>query len=433
MLDVADLADISPASLQSDVSPSRGIRRIALIYDAKLPFDRNVMSGVASYVRESGNFNIYIEENPVSSQKLPYLKSWHGDGILADFDDPGVAAAASRSGVPVVGFGCSWHSRNLSVPYFYSNQSAVAEMAADHLLERGFQHFAFCGLSPSPLNRWSEERQKAFVTRLQSRGIDCHVYQDSQKTPRHWDSVLNSVGLWVKSLPKPVGILAANDKRARDILEACQLQHLHVPDDVGVIGVDNDELFRELSHPQLTSVEQDARRIGYEAIALLDRMMAGETSPQRHFIIAPIGVRVRRSTDVLASDDRLVAKTLTVIKSDASDGISVRDIVNSLAVSRSSLEAHFKAATGCTVHATIRKVQLEQARRLIFNTTFAIKEIAAETGFKSVQHMTTLFRKAFGQTPARYRKGGVLVVHQSADLRGLPRGWTAKTAADSGS
>ncbi len=406
MLDVADLTDLSSSCLQSNISPPRATRRIALIYDAKLPFERNVMSGVAGYVRESRNFNIYIEENPVSSQKLPYLKSWHGDGILAGLDDPGVAAAASRSGVPVVGFGCSWHSRNLSVPYFYSNQVAVSEMAADHLLERGFQNFAFCGLAPSPVNLWSQERQKAFVTRLQFRGIVCHVYQDSQKMPRHWDSVLNSVGSWVQSLPKPVGILAANDKRARDILEACQLHGLRVPEDVGVIGVDNDELFRELSHPQPTSVEQDAKRIGYEAIALLDRMMAGETPQRQHFIIAPTGVRVRRSTDVLATDDRLVAKTLTVIKSDASDGISVRDVVNSLAVSRSSLQAHFKAATGHTIHATIRKVQLEQARSLIFNTSFAIKEVAAETGFKSVQHMTTLFRKAFGQTPARYRKGG---------------------------
>jgi LacI family transcriptional regulator len=222
------------------------------------------------------------------------------------------------------------------------------------------------------------------------------------------------VGSWVQSLPKPVGILAANDKRARDILEACQLHGLRVPENVGVIGVDNDELFRELSHPQLTSVEQDAKGIGYETIALLDRMMAGEMPQRQHFIIAPTGVRVRPSTDVLATDDRLVAKTLTVIKSDASDGISVRDVVNSLAVSRSSLQAHFKAATGRTIHATIRKVQLEQARSLIFNTSVAIKEVAAETGFKSVQHMTTLFRKAFGQTPARYRKGGPW---QSADLK----------------
>jgi LacI family transcriptional regulator len=425
MLDVADLADISSRCLQPNLLPIGGIRRIALIYEAKLPFDRNVMSGVASYVREVGRFNIYIEENPVSGQMLPYLRSWHGDGILADLDDPGVASALSRSGAPVVGFGCGWHSRSLSVPYFYSNQSAVGEMAADHLLERGFQNFAFCGFVPSPVNVWYEERQRAFVTRLQSSGIRCHVYQDSQKTPRGWDSILNSLGSWVKSLPKPVGILAANDKRARDILETCQLHHLRVPDDVGVMCVDNDELFRELSHPQLTSVEQNAKRIGYEAIALLDRMMAGMMPPQRHFIIAPIGVRVCRSTDILATDDRLVAKTMTVIKSDASDGIRVQDVVNSLAISRSSLEARFKAATGCTVHATIRRVQLEQARRLIFNTTFAIKEIAAETGFKSVQHMTTLFRKAFGQTPARYRKAGsALLLHQyqSADLRGLPRG-----------
>ncbi len=135
-------------------------------------------------------------------------------------------------------------------------------MAADHLLERAFQYFAFCGFPPSPTGLWAEERQKAFATRLQKRGIICHVYQDSQKTPRHWDSVLSSVGSWVQSLPKPVGILAAHYKRARDILEACQLHHLRVPDDVGVIGVDNDELFRELSNPQLTSVEQNAKRIG---------------------------------------------------------------------------------------------------------------------------------------------------------------------------
>ena len=166
MLDVANLADISPAHLCNPRSRRHAaIRRIALIYDAKLPFDRNVMSGVASYVRESGKFNIYIEENPVSSRKLPYLKSWHGDGILADFDDPGVAAAASRSGVPVVGFGCScWHSRNLSVPYFYSNQSAVADIAAEPFLERRFQHFAFCGLAPSP--------SRPFVRR--TRGKLCH-------------------------------------------------------------------------------------------------------------------------------------------------------------------------------------------------------------------------------------------------------------------
>jgi len=426
MLNVANLSDPSPGSSQTYMFPSRGIRRIALIYDGKQPFDRKVMSGVARYMREGREFNIYIEENPISNQKLSYMNSWHGDGILADLDCPGVASAVGRPGVPVVGFGCAWRPRNLAVPYFCSDQSAVARIAADHLIERGFQHFAFCGFATNPCHRWATERQNAFVTRIQSSGIFCHVYRDSRKMPRRWDSVLDSVGSWVQSLPKPVGILATNDQRARDILDACQLHHLSVPDDVGVIGVDNDEFVRELSYPQLSSVEQNANRIGYEAIGLLDRMMAGEIHGERHFLIAPIGVRARRSTDVFATDDCLVAKTMGMIKSDAPDGISVRNLVNSLAVSRSSLEAHFKGATGRTIRATIRQVQLEQARSLMFNTTLAIKQIAAESGFKSVQHMTTLFRKAFGQTPARYRKGGAAAARQLAELRGMRRGRSAK-------
>jgi LacI family transcriptional regulator len=159
-----------------------------------------------------------------------------------------------------------------------------------------------------------------------------------------------------------------------------------------------------LSSPQLSSVEQDAKRIGYEAIALLDRLMGGEKARQRHFFIEPLGVVTRGSTDILAVEDRLVARTITFIRSAASQGIRVRDVVNSLAVSRSGLETRFKAATGHTISAAIRRSQLQRAQRMIVETNLAMKEIAAVTGFKSVQHMTTLFGKAFGRTPAKYRK-----------------------------
>jgi len=198
--------------------------------------------------------------------------------------------------------------------------------------------------------------------------------------------------------------MAANDKRARHVLEACHTYDLRVPEEVAVIGVDNDDLLCELSTPQLSSIEQDAKRIGYEAIALLDRMMGGEKPRQRHFLIDPLGVVTRRSTDILAVEDRLVARTMTFIQSGAARGIRVRDVVNDLEVSRSGLETRFKAAMGYTIHAAIRKAQLQRARRMITETNLPMKEIAAGTGFKSVQHMTTLFGKAFGQTPARYRK-----------------------------
>jgi LacI family transcriptional regulator len=384
----------------------RRMRRVALIYDARAPYDLKVISGIARYVQEGAEFNIYIEEDVLKSQKLPDLRSWHGDGILADFDDPGVAAAVSRARLPVVGFGggFGWYPRRSRIPYFFSNQAAVADMAANHLLERGFQHFAYCGLIPSPTNRWSEERCRGFAKRLKMRGFACHIYRGVHKTTRQWNSMLASLGSWLRSLPKPIGLMAANDIRARHVLEACHTYDLRVPEEVAVVGVDNDELLCQLSTPQLTSVEQDAKRLGYEAIALLDRMMRGEKVQQRYFLIDPVGVVTRRSTDILAIEDRLVAKAMTVIQSGAYEGITVRDVVSSLAISRSALETRFKAAMGHTVHSAIRKAQLQQARRMVVETNIAMKEIAAATGFKSVQHMTTLFGKAFGQTPAKCRK-----------------------------
>jgi LacI family transcriptional regulator len=381
-------------------------RRVALIYDAKLPYDLKVISGIAHYVQEGADLNIYMEEDALKSQRLPDLRSWRGDGILADFDDPGVAAAVKRAKLPVVGFGggYGWYSRQSAIPYFFNDQTAVANLAADHLIERGFHHFAYCGLPRTPSNLWGEERCNAFAKRVKSRGFSCHIYPVVHRTTRQWTSVLASLGAWLKSLPKPVGLMAANDKRARHVLEACHVYDLQVPEKVAVIGVDNDELLCQLTSPQLSSVEQDAKRLGYEAIALLDRLMGGATVRQRHFFIQPVGVVTRGSTDILAVEDRLVARTITFIQSGASKGIRVRDVASSMAISRSSLETRFKAATGQTIGTAIRKAQLQRAQRMIAETNLAMKEIAAVTGFKSVQHMTTLFGKVFGQTPAKYRK-----------------------------
>lgn len=381
-------------------------RRVALLYDAKLPYDLKVISGIARYVQEGADLNIYIEENALKRQRLPDLRSWHGDGILADFDDPGVAEAVSSARLPVVGFGggYGWYSSQSGIPYFFSNQAAVANLAADHLIERGFQHFAYCGLYPTTANLWGEERCRAFAKRIHSRGFHCHIYPVVHRTTRQWNSVLASMGAWLKKLPKPAGLMAANDKRARHVLEACHTYGLNVPEEIAVIGVDNDEVLCQLSSPPLSSVEQDAKRIGYEAIGLLDRLMRGEKSRQRHFFIDPLGVVTRHSTDILAVEDRLVASAITFIRSAVSRGIKVQDVVNSLAISRSTLETRFKKTTGDTLSTAIRRSQLQRVQRMLAETNLAMKEIAAVTGFKSVQHMTTSFGKVFGRTPAKYRK-----------------------------
>ena len=178
------------------------MRRVALIYDAKAPYDLKVISGISRYVQEGAEFNIYIEEDVLKSQKLPDLRSWHGDGILADFDDPGVADAVSRAKLPVVGFGggFGWYPRRSRIPYFFSNQVAVAEMAANHLLDRGFQHFAYCGFIPNPTNLWSDQNVIELLPgRLTPRGFSCHMLSRGlHKTTRQWNSILASLVSWLR-------------------------------------------------------------------------------------------------------------------------------------------------------------------------------------------------------------------------------------------
>jgi len=382
------------------------MRRVALIYDAKLPYDLKVISGIARYMHEGGEFIIYTEEDALENQKLPDLRSWGGDGIIANFDDPGVAAAVLKTGLPIVGFGggYGWYPRESKVPYFFSNQKMIGNLAADHLLERGFRHFAYCGYEETPTNMWNGERQRAFVARVKKHGFPCHVYQGLNKTTRKWNSLITSLGTWLVSLPKPVAVMGAHDRRAYHLLEACGAYHLRVPEEVSVIGVDNDEVLCQLCTPELSSVEQDAKRIGYEAAALLDKMMQGKKITRRHFVIDPVGVVIRRSTEAFAIEDSLVCDAMAFIRSKAHTGIKVADVVKALAISRSSLESRFKATMGYTVHEVIRKIQLDNARRMISETSLAVKEVAANTGFKSVQHMTSLFGRTYGQTPAKYRR-----------------------------
>jgi LacI family transcriptional regulator len=383
----------------------RRTRSIALIYDAAHVYDLKVMSGVAAYLQENDNFSVYIEENALKDQRLPDLHSWRGDGIIADFDDPAVASAVAKSRLPVVGFGSGygWYVRGSSIPYLFTNNEAIARMAADHLLERGLRNFAFCGYAKTSINGWSEEREKAFASYLEKKGFECDVYRGRHRSARQWGSIQHSLGAWLLSLPKPLGLMATNDNRGRHALEACRAFRLRVPEEVAIIGVDNDELLCQLSSPALSSIEQGAHRIGYEAAQLLDRMMSGKRLGKRRLVIDPKGIVTRQSTDVLAIDDSIVARAMVFIQEHAIARIKVPDVVSAVSVSRSGLETHFRSTLGCTIHGAIRRVQLERTRRLVAETKLPLKQIAGSMGFKSVQHMTNLFGKMYGYSPAKYR------------------------------
>jgi LacI family transcriptional regulator len=384
--------------------PARKRRNVALIIDASQPYDRKIVQGVAAYVRKVGNWSIYIEEG--HSQRIPDLRRWAGDGIIANLDDLSVAKALQHSKIPVVGIGGGYgdYDSATRIPYFTSNETAIARLAADHLIERGFTQMAFCGFPRTQTNLWSRARAEAFCSHVARAGLTCYAFTGRHRTARDWDGLQKELADWLSPLPKPLGVMACDDVRARHVLEACHRLGFHVPDDIAVIGVDNNEMLCELSMPPLSSIEQGLRRMGYQAAALLDRVMAGKRISKWCYVIDPDALIARGSTDGYAVSDADMAATARFVRDHACDRISVSDVAKAVQMSRSTLERKFQVVFGHSVHAEIQRVRIERVRQLAITTDWPLKQIAAQTGFRHVTYMTTLFRQHFQHTPAKYRK-----------------------------
>lgn len=379
-------------------------RQVALIINTVNAFDRNVIRGIAAYVQCHSHWSLYVEENPLD--KLPDLHSWNGNGIIANFDDPKVSNSVNNLQIPVVAFGGSYglDQANSRIPYVSKDNAGVARLAAEHLLERGFQHFAYCGFPTNHSNGWSKERADAFHKVVTNAGFDCSVFTGRHSTPRKWVELQRELGDWIGSLTKPVGLMACNDSRARHVLEACSKVSARVPEDVAVIGVDNDEIICELAQPSLTSVDQGARKIGYESARVLDRLMSGKKVAKLNHIVSPGEIITRRSTDTLAVDDLEVLHALQMIRSAPPSELQIQDVLTAVAVSRSTLENRFKAVMGHTIHDEIQNQRIVRAKFLIASTEMPLKHVAREVGCTTVQYFTSLFRRHSGQTPADYRR-----------------------------
>ena len=378
-------------------------RQVAVIIHAERAYHRKILRGIGAYMHEVGNWSLYIEQEPL--QRLPDLSNWHGDGIILASGIQSLTKAACQPRLPTVGIeGASdWYDPALRIPYFQTDNLAIGRLGAKHLIERGFTQLAFCGFPSTNMNPWCVERAAAFQKCSREHGLPCAIYTGHVTTVRKWINLQHELTVWLESLEKPLGLLAANDDRARHVLEACRAIGLRVPEDVAVLGVDNDEVMCELTDPPLSSIEHGATSLGYQAASLLDRLMSGKKARKLKTSIEPEGVVTRRSTDILAIADPEVAAAMAFIHQHSCEPLRVADVVEAVGVSRSTLEARFKTA-GRTMHGELQRLRVERARFLIATTDLPIKQIAAMAGFAHVHYMTTIFRQSTGWTPAEYRK-----------------------------
>ncbi|MHC4069082.1 MAG: DNA-binding transcriptional regulator [Planctomycetota bacterium] len=380
------------------------IPKVMLLLDKSRAYSRGLLSGIAKYSRLRGPWTFY-EEPPfymnADGKKPPFnqLKDWGVDGII--MRDTEKTQRIISMGLPTVV--TDLRGEFSGSPIITTDDLAIGKIAAEYLLKLGFGHFAFCGFDRF---FWSTGRRDGFTKTIKQAGFEVSFYkQPRARTKRLLANELIFMIDWLKSLQRPVGLMACNDDRARHIVEACKIAGLHVPEQVAIVGVDNDELVCDFSNPRLSSVALNLERSGYEAAELLDELMTHKVEPaEQKIIVQPARIVPRQSTDILAIDDDDVANAVRFIRQNAKDRIQVSDVVNAAGMSRRGLERRFRRMLGSSVLDEIRRVRVEQVARMLVETNLSIGQVSLALNFPSIEHISRFFSHEKGMSPLAYRK-----------------------------
>lgn len=377
------------------------MKRVALIIETSRTYGRDVLLGVRRYVSEHEPWSVFAEVRDLESSPPRWLRCWDGDGILTRSGSQAIIDAVVAAGVPAVELRAT--RANHPFPWVGMDNEIVGQRCADYLAELGFRSFGVYGLTTET---FFEERRDSFVRAIADRGYECRSFEHSfgSEKPEQWERQQADLVAWLRGLPKPTAVLACTDQLGFWLLDACLRAKIAVPDEVAVMGVENEETLCEMSSPPLTSLRLSGEQVGYEAAKLLDRLMHGRKAPKKPILVAPQGIVARKSTDTVAIADSLMAQAIQLIRQRANSGLRVNDVLRELPLSRSTLERGCREALGRSPNAEINRVRLENAKRLLDETDLTLQQIATRTGFASVHYFSHSFRSTFGQPPGSYRK-----------------------------
>ncbi|MBR0573146.1 MULTISPECIES: XylR family transcriptional regulator [Pasteurellaceae] len=380
---------------------------ITLLFNANKVYDRQIIEGVGQYLQASQcNWNIFIEDNFIYQKDI--LEDISIDGIIADFDDSETANKLLKfNQIPTIAVGSSYKDPSLypDIPYVATDNNDLVEAAFLHLRQKGISNFAFYGMIP-PKNgkHWSIERQNTFVELMNKYKYPNNIiYQGENITSKNWLFAQQNLQEWIKTLPAHTGIIAVTDARARHLLQACEYLNIAVPDQLCIIGIDNEELIQHLSRVSLSSVMQGTRQIGYQAAKLLDNLLNNKPISKKPILIPSIKVVERRSTDYRSLKDPFVIQAMHFIRHNACKRIKVEQVLDHLRISRSNLENRFKIDMKKTIHQAIYDEKLKRAIDLLCFTNMSIQEITEICGYPSVQYFYFIFKKEYKKTPKEFK------------------------------
>jgi LacI family transcriptional regulator len=366
--------------------------RIGIQVDFAGSYGRGILRGVMAYANLRADWEFVMP--PLYSLSTKRLDPRHVDGVIAMIHAVKSFDRYRRSRIPVVNTARTLSSRELQgarVPSTLPDDAAVGKMAFAYFWEKLFRSFGFCG---HPTASWSRIRREAFAAECRRENVFFSSSTAADEVPR----------AWIESLPRPCAILAANDRYAWHAIDVCREAGISVPEEIVVLGVDNDVLLTEMVRPTLSSIELGADRIGFEAARMLDELIKGNAANPSLVEIPPNGVITRHSTDVFSIEDEVVAEAAKYIRLHASEQISVDDVLSEVVMSRRNLERRFRRVMRRSLLDEIRRVHLDRAAKLLRETSWPIPQVAAQSGFASLVRFSTVFREHLGVTPTAYRR-----------------------------
>ncbi len=376
--------------------------QVLLVFQARFEECAAMLRGIAQYERSHASWASCLDDIGRAGVDADWVRRHSWDGVISHETTPTLARTCAELGLPLVDL--SDRPLPASVARVRADHVALGQIGAEYFLDRGYRHFAFCGYRGVG---WAEERRRGFIEGVSLAGHTCAVLELDEPgdwTP-FWDAIdLDALTRWTRGLPRSVAVMACDDRCAAQVVRAAEAAGLLVPEQMSVLGANDDVMRCELANPPISSVSANRFQTGYVAAQLLDDWMMGRSTQPRDVCVEALGVVTRKSTDALAVTDRMVAKAIRFIAEHACRGISVDDVLREVLVSRSKLESRFRRHLGRSPQVEIRRVQVARITELLLQTDLPLSEIAEQTGFVHTEYMCVVFKRLTGEAPGRYRR-----------------------------
>ncbi len=369
--------------------------------DTSTNFGTQIIEGVARFVREHRSWQLLVQPRGEQERSL-MPKSWQVDGVIARVTHRALAQDLQKRRVPVVNVSMSVVS-GTSFPQVTIDALKIGRWSAQYLKELGLRNFGYCGVWNLP--NYVDRCGPVFIQELRADGFECHVIRPRRRGGSSTAALtVSQFKRWLRTLPKPIGILAADVEDAHNLREACRDAGLQIPDEIAILCGEDDRLLSTISYPPLSCIDLATDRVGYKAAAVLQQLLAGRRPPSRPVYVPPLRVVPRHSTDMLAMEDSDVATAVRFIRERASSPISVPDILEATAMSRRVLEQRFQRILGRSPAEEIRRVRLDRAKELLLLNDWKIPQVASAAGFSCVEVMNQTFRRELNLTPTQFRQ-----------------------------